>query len=491
MNPLTSERLAGGLARHAIGVREILFQSLAAVAPALALSGVIPVAASYAGGAVPLAVMAAFVTCFTVALSIGALSKHLPSAGSVYTYPARALHPSVGFLVGWGYALATAIVCPGVGLLASFWIAGQMSQAQGDLYQISWMASFCILSTIVLFLGYRGVNVSAGVGTMLGSVEVLVFLALSVSMVIAAGSNNTFAPFTLSLANVKGYEGLPGIIAATVFTTIALSGFEASAPLAEEAKDPTRSIGSGAILSCAVVALLLVVTSYAAVVMRGPTTFASFGASLEQGNPWVPLSQRVWGPSGSVLIFLVALISALGAQNAMTSAASRTWYAMARIGLLPVQLAKTHPTWKSPHAAVIAQFVTTLCVGALAGWRFGPVNGAYLLMTVGSSIFFGVYILINLSCTVYFWRERQEEFRWLRHGVIPITGAVLLIPTLMAATGTGSSVLKFVSPLPYPLSLTGRSLLVWFGIGVLYLLYLTQRRPERLRDMARIFSDES
>jgi amino acid transporter len=478
----------GRLARQAIGLREILFQSLAAVAPALALSGVVPMAARYAGGAVPLAVMVAFVPCFTVALSLGALSKHLPSAGSIYTYPARALHPYVGFLVAWGYALASAVVCPGVGLLLSSWVAG-LTNGQGDISQVSCAATFCLVSAAVLVLGYRGVNVTARAGTVLGILEVVVFLALSASLIFAAGRNNTLQPFTLSAANVTGYEGFAGIIAAAVFTTTALSGFEASAPFAEEAKDPTRSIQAGALLSCAIIGLVVVLSSYSAVVMQGPMTFATFGASLERGNPWVPLAQRVWG-AGSAAILLVALSSGLGSQNAMANASSRTWYAMARIGLLPAKLAKTHPKWKSPHAAVIAQFGLTLVVGGLAGWSFGPVNGSYLLVTLCASITFGVYIVINVSCAVYFWRQRRDEFHWIHHGVVPLTGAVLLIPILLAATGTGRSVLRFVSPLPYPLNLAGAVLLAWFGIGMLYLLYLAQRRPESLRDMATIFIEE-
>jgi amino acid transporter len=306
---------------------------------------------------------------------------------------------------------------------------------------------------------------------------------------LGSGQENSLAPFTLHVANVQGYEGITGIVVAGVFTATALSGFEASAPLGEEAKDPRRSIGSGAVLSLCIVGLVLLVTTYAAVVTLGSTTFFTFGESLERGNPWVPLAQRVW-PTGSVVIFLVALSSSLGAQNAMANAASRTWYAMGRIGLLPGELAKTHPRWRSPYMAVIAHFCLTLCVGGLVAWRFGPLNGSYLLMTVASSITFGVYILINISCTVFFWRERKDEFRWIRHGATLATGVVLLIPILMAALGTGGSILRFISPLPYPLNLTGRVLLAWFSIGMLYLLYLVWRCPERLRDLARIFDEE-
>jgi amino acid transporter len=484
-NPNQPQCLASGI----IGVREIVFQSLASVSPALGVLAAIPMAAKYAGGAVPIAVILACVPCFTVAIAIGELSTHLPSAGSIYTYPARALHPYIGFLVAWGYALAAAVLGPSACLLAASWVSGQITPGQAQVLPTSCAASFLIASVLVLIFGYRGLSLGAKAGTVLGTVEVLFFLALAAALILAAGKNNTLAPFTMSVANVKGYEGMAGIIAAAVFTTSALSGFEASAPLAEEAKDPTVSIRLGALFSCVIVTLVLVATSYGAIVTNGPNNFATFGPSLQNGNPWIPVVERVWG-AGSAGVLVITVISAFASQNAIATAASRTWFAMARIGVLPLKLANTHPTWKSPHIAVIAEFVLTLVLGSVAALCFGPLDAAYLLGTVGFSIMFGIYILINISCAMYFWRERRNEFRWLRHGAIPIMGAALLIPILMAATGTGTSALKFVSPLPYPLNLTGTILAVWFGIGLAYLLYLAQQRPKRLQDMTQIFIGE-
>ena len=90
----------GGLARGTIGLREVLFQGVTSMAPAGAVALSISLGATYAGGALPLSVLLALVGCLMVASSIGQLAKHLPSAGSIYTYPAEAIHPALGFLVG-------------------------------------------------------------------------------------------------------------------------------------------------------------------------------------------------------------------------------------------------------------------------------------------------------------------------------------------------------------------------------------------------------
>jgi hypothetical protein len=70
---------------------------------------------------------------------------------------------------------------------------------------------------------------------------------------------------------------------------------------------------------------------------------------------------------------------------------------------------------------------------------------------------------------------------------LPAIGTVILIPVLAAAVGVGSSVLKFVSPLPYPISEAGLVVGIWFLIGLIYLAYLLRRHPERVHDMDKVF----
>ena len=63
------------------------------MAPAAAVAFSIIVGANFASGALPLSVIFALVGCLLVAISIGQLAKHLPSAGGFYTYTARGSIP--------------------------------------------------------------------------------------------------------------------------------------------------------------------------------------------------------------------------------------------------------------------------------------------------------------------------------------------------------------------------------------------------------------
>jgi amino acid transporter len=239
-----------GLARGAIGLREVLFQAVTSMAPAGAIALSISLGATYAGGALPLAVLLALVGCLLVASSIGQLARHLPSAGSIYTYPAAGIHPSIGFLAVW--------------------------------------------------------------------------------LIVKAGSGNTGSVFTLHYATLKGYTGFSGVVAGSVYTILAFIGFEAAAPLAEEARNPRRTIGVAVVTSCLVIGLFYVLGTYAGDVFFGPGKFASFGA-LNGGSPWIQLARDVWG-IGWVIAFLAIANSTFANGNAGTMATTRTWYAMARVG---------------------------------------------------------------------------------------------------------------------------------------------------------------
>jgi putrescine importer len=56
-------------------------------------------------GVVPLAYLVALVVMIFTAISYGRMAKLFPTAGSSYTYAREAIHPKVGFLVGWAALL--------------------------------------------------------------------------------------------------------------------------------------------------------------------------------------------------------------------------------------------------------------------------------------------------------------------------------------------------------------------------------------------------
>jgi hypothetical protein len=59
----------------------------------------------------------------------------------------------------------------------------------------------------------------------------------------------------------------------------------------------------------------------------------------------------------------------------------------------------------------------------------------------------------------------------------------------MAASG--SSFLKFVTPLSCPASETGLAIGIWYVIGLVVLTYPHARHPERLPELKKVFADDA
>ncbi|HWN62883.1 MAG TPA: APC family permease, partial [Streptosporangiaceae bacterium] len=258
----TDRAVAGsavGLRRDAIGLREVLFQSITDMAPGAAIAASIPAGAGLAGGALPLSVIFALVACLLGAWCIGQLAREMPAAGSLATYAARGLHPAGGFLVAWGYVLVGWLIPPLVLLQLGFTTASTInSEFHGYPANLWWPWSLAG-AVIVLAAGYYGIRTSARLGTILGISEIAVFLVLAVFLVVHAGGHNTGQVFTTHYSPT----GLTGVIGGSVFTLLAFGGFEGAAPLSEETRNPRRTIQRAVLLATLLIGLLYVFTTYA------------------------------------------------------------------------------------------------------------------------------------------------------------------------------------------------------------------------------------
>jgi amino acid transporter len=456
------------------------------MAPAAAVAFSIPAGAAYAAGALPLAVLLALIACLLVAVSIGELAKHLPSAGSFYTYTSKGLHPSVGFLVAWAYAGAEALIASFLFLNFAFVIRDTLVSEFGKGWQNTWWIWAVACSFIVLALGYFGVKVSTRAGTIMGSFEIVVFSLVALWLIAKAGSSNSLSVFTTHHATVKGYEGFSGIVAASVYSILAFTGFESAAPLAEEARDPRRTIRKAVIFSCLFIGLFYVFTTYAASVSPSSGNMASF-ANLNGGDPWTSLAKAAWGV-GWVCAFIAIANSCLANANAGANATTRTWFSMGRIRLLPEMLSTIHPKWRSPHFAVVVQFFVAVGLALWLGFQYTPYTAFLLMATMFTLVLIAIYILILVSCITYYWRFQRPQANVVMHGVIPVLGIVAFIPAFLAAGGI--PVFSFISKLSYPSSLAGPIDGIWVLIGVGYLLYLYRAHPDRIAQTGRIFYDE-
>jgi Amino acid permease len=162
----------------------------------------------------------------------------------------------------------------------------------------------------------------------MGVLELLIMLALSITFLIHPGTGSTYlAPLKPS----SSPHHFGGILAGMVFSILALSGFEAPAPLAQEARRSSKFIGQAIMLSLGSIGIFYVCTSYASAIGWGTGDMAAFASNP---NPYYVLGRALWG-SGWWLVVVAIINSAVGGGLACANAASRVMYTMGRAGTLP------------------------------------------------------------------------------------------------------------------------------------------------------------
>lgn len=481
----TKTTAPGGLRRDAIGLREVLFQSITGMAPGAAIAASIPAGAAYAGGALPLAVVFALIACLLSASSIGLLAREMPAAGSLATYAARGIHPVAGFLTAWGYVLVSILIPPLVLLQLGFTVASTINADFPGYPASLWWPWSIAGAVIVLAAGYFGIRTSARLGTVLGVFEIAVFIVLAVFLIVHAGGHNTLSVFGTS-HTPKGYQGITGVIAGSVYTVLAFGGFEGAAPLAEESRNPRKTVPRAVLLSTLAIGVLYVFTTYAADVAFGPGNFASF--TSEGSASWEGMARNLYGLFW-FFVFLAIVNSTIGNANAGVNIASRMSYAMGRIHAFPAALARVHSKHRSPVLAIVASFVATLAVMLGLGFGYGPVEGFAMTGTGIVIVLVAIYILMNVACIGYFARKRAmgRRLELFRRMIFPVLGAAAFVPAWL--TSAGIRVFSFVVPLAPPASYMGPGVAGFMIVGVGYLLYLRARHPERVTEVGLVHLD--
>src|SRR5581483_10421844 len=263
------------------------------------------------------------------------------------------------------------------------------------------------------------------------------------------------------------------------FAILAFIGFEASAPLGEEAKNPRRTIPLAVVGSCLAIGLFYVVLSYAWVFGEGGiSTFAAKAGG--SADPWRDMAKVFWG-GGWILVFVAIINSIIANSNAGFNAATRVFYAMARNGIAPRALAHTHAKFKTPHVAIILNTAIALILSYALGWKWGPLNGFVILATAATVVVILVYMLVMAGSIAYYLGPRRAAFNPLLHLVFPVAGIVLFAFPLYYQ----------YFPLPaYPIRYAVWVALGWVIAGLVLGAIMWQRNPEALRAGEKIYVAE-
>jgi amino acid transporter len=268
--------------------------------------------------------------------------------------------------------------------------------------------------------------------------------------------------FSAEPLNPGNFGDAPDMFLAVVFSIFAFSGWEATAPLAEESKNPRRYVVLGMIGSVIILAVYFVFVTWGYLVGIGVDDVSKIPDA--EAFPVFTLATRVWGDAWVLLLFAL-LNSAIAVSIACFNGGTRTWYGMGRTGVLPKQLAEVSRTRNTPDNAIILE--TSVCAFAFVLMLIFSVEDVFftwaLTITIGLIL---MYIAANIGVMKWYLGEKRAEFNPFLHLVLPI----------VASIAVGYVGYKSVVPLPdppvkyAPLIIAG-----WLLVGIGVLLWQNSR----------------
>lgn len=371
-------QVGGGekLGKGNLTLLDVIAQSIGFIGPVFAAAFFIPtiVGASLngkgAGIASPVSIIIAMIGMCAVAWIISRFARRIHAAGSLYDYVTEAFGERIGFVAGWVYYGGVIALTLAIGLAFGGFLHDTLFFNHGVELEWFWYSiAFWVVAAAMMI---RGVAISTRVQLVLGLGSFLIILAFSIWVIIKVSGDGGLsgAPFNPSSSD----QGWNGIFFGVLYAVIMFIGFESSANLAEETKNPRKHLPLAIFGSCIAVGIFYIIVTYAQAV--------GFGLSVQD---WLaafpPLYALAADPRfgstnfGELVQWIVVIdIAAVGLGTAVGS--SRGVFALARDGRLPKVLASVHPKYKTPWIASTALAVASIILIII----IAATNG---LMTVG------------------------------------------------------------------------------------------------------------
>ena len=336
------------------------------------------------------------------AFAFAELATLIPHAGGEYVYLREAYHPLIAFLFGW----ASLLMIQGGGLGA---VAITFSQYALRLTGRSG-ANAAIWASVAIAV-VAAVNI---VGVKPGSrlLNLLVLLKLGALAALIVGGL-LFSPAT-PVSAPPPPAAAPGVLvafgAALVPILFAYGGWQSVNILAEETREPTRTLPLALMAGTAIV---IAVYLLANVVYLQALGHDGLAATMTPASDAV---RRIFGPRADGLIAAAIAVSAFGFLDLTLLAQTRIYYAMGSDGSFLPALGRLHPRFQTPALAILLQAAWGIVL-VLTG-TFGELVDSVVF---GDWIFFGLTVaaVFRFRSRVPVSKREPGAFRTPGYPILP------------------------------------------------------------------------
>lgn len=385
------------------------------------------------GGLLPATYLVATLAMLLTAYSYGRMVASVPTAGSAYRYSRQSFGPHIGFMTGWTLMLDY-LFLP----MVSFLLAGvYLNSIMPSVPQWAFSVGLLVLVLVLNVLGVKLVSRVSAVIMGLTAIVIGIFVVLGFAKS-EVEPGQMFASFSPT------GEQFPLVVAGAAILAFSFLGFDGISTMAEETKNPRRTVPRATILATLIAGLLFALVAWAGNLAHPGTEYSNVDAA------GVEIMVKLGGEIFGVIFVIVYVMGCFASAMVSQASVSRILLTMGRDRVLPHTLAYLHPRYQTPVVALVLVAVVALLSTILT------IEQAVVMINFGALVAFS---MVNLSVIKHYLIDRRElsPGSLIRHGLVP---------------GLGFMVTAFLwTQLTGPAFVVG---FVWLAAGLVYLAVSTR-----------------
>src|SRR5699024_6768532 len=374
MSTVQTDHASGTMLRRTLGLPSAVFFGMAYMVP-LTVFTTYGIVTTLTEGHLPSAYIITLTAMLVTALGYANMVKAFPAAGSAYTYTEKAFGPGTGFLAGWALLLDY-LFLP----MINFMVVGLYINAAVPALP-TWLI-IVVAIALVTVLNVIGIKIAVGLnGALLAIQGVFIVVFAVMSFLTISGNATPISPLEPFMS--ADFE-FTAVAAGAAILCLSFLGFDAVSTLAEETKDPRRTIPR-AIIICTLVAGAMFIF----IAWIGHLVFPDWSAFTDVDTAGMDVAMEAGG-NFLVSFFIAAYVAGcLASAVASQVSVSRILYSMGRNRLLPPKIfGVLHPRFQTPYLGAIVVGIVSLLALVV------PLDLASSVISFGALIAFTV---VNLG----------------------------------------------------------------------------------------------
>jgi len=397
--------------RRAVGLRTVVSTGAGMALATVCYIALIEVASYLTGNSAWIAILTSGLMAVLAGTCFCELNSMYPTAAGIKLYITRS------------FSERTAIIISGVYLLGQLTIVGAevyilsqgLAQGFSFVHPLVWAALFM---AVLLFLNYRGIRIA-------GITQDIIAYTMFACLILVSFYGFYRMDFQVPhLFTVGSFDGFLQSVAIGITSFIA---FEWVITISEEVTD-VKMVPRGMLIALGVLAVVYSLFTVAVTAVLDRDTLAWVLTPEGLPIPHLLYGKKLLGTFGLYFMILMAVLASLTSLNAGIMTASRFLYAMARDWSLPRFLARLHPRYATPWAAML-----TVSAYAVLMIIFGFLTHYILAMLlIIATVECMIYVTMALCVIRLRRREPDTERAFRAPGGIVIPVVVIAIYGILA-----------------------------------------------------------